>query len=98
VALLLRITIRAASEIERAEKWWVENRPPRPVHCGKTSRLGLRFWLLLQHPGVGVKEGWPDFGFAFHDGEELGLRMLARIAKHTGLAWRGGFPGLFTLR
>jgi hypothetical protein len=24
--------------------------------------------------------------FAFHDGEEIGPRMLARIAKHTGLA------------
>jgi hypothetical protein len=23
--------------------------------------------------------------FAFHDNEELGPRMLARIAKHTGL-------------
>jgi predicted RNA binding protein YcfA (HicA-like mRNA interferase family) len=30
-------------------------------------------------------EGRPDFVFAFHDGEELGPRMLARIAKHTGL-------------
>ena len=29
--------------------------------------------------------GWPDFVFAFHDGEEIGPRMLARIAKHTGL-------------
>ena len=29
--------------------------------------------------------GWPDFVFAFHDGEETGPRMLARIAKHTGL-------------
>ena len=27
----------------------------------------------------------PDFVFAFHDDEELGPRMLARIAKHTGL-------------
>jgi predicted RNA binding protein YcfA (HicA-like mRNA interferase family) len=27
----------------------------------------------------------PDFVFAFHDNEELGPRMLARIAKHTGL-------------
>ena len=26
-----------------------------------------------------------DFVFAFHDGEEIGPRMLARIAKHTGL-------------
>ena len=29
--------------------------------------------------------GWPDFVFAFHDNEEIGPRMLARIAKHTGL-------------
>jgi len=28
---------------------------------------------------------WPDFVFAFHDDEELGPRMLARIAKRTGL-------------
>ena len=27
-----------------------------------------------------------DFVFAFHDGEELGPRMFARIAKHTGLS------------
>jgi predicted RNA binding protein YcfA (HicA-like mRNA interferase family) len=32
-----------------------------------------------------VRNGWPDYVFAFHDGEELGPRMLARIAKHTGL-------------
>ena len=31
------------------------------------------------------REGWPDFTFAFHDGEEIGPRMLSRIAKHTGL-------------
>ena len=32
-----------------------------------------------------MSEGWSDFVFAFHDGEEIGPRMLARIAKHTGL-------------
>jgi predicted RNA binding protein YcfA (HicA-like mRNA interferase family) len=32
------------------------------------------------------RSGWPDFVFAFHDGEEIGPRMLARIAKHTGLS------------
>jgi predicted RNA binding protein YcfA (HicA-like mRNA interferase family) len=32
------------------------------------------------------REGWPDFVFAFHDGEEIGPRMLARIARHTGLS------------
>jgi len=31
------------------------------------------------------RTGWPDVVFAFHDGEEIGPRMLARIAKHTGL-------------
>jgi predicted RNA binding protein YcfA (HicA-like mRNA interferase family) len=30
-------------------------------------------------------EAFPDFVFAFHDGEEIGPRMLARIARHTGL-------------
>ena len=31
------------------------------------------------------REGWPDFVFAFHDGVEVGPRMLSRIAKRTGL-------------
>ena len=31
------------------------------------------------------RTGWPDFVFAFHDNEEIGPKMLARIAKHTGL-------------
>ena len=32
-----------------------------------------------------VREGWPDFVFAFHDDEEIGPRMLARIGRRTGL-------------
>lgn len=32
------------------------------------------------------REGWPNFVFAFHDNEEIGPRMLARIAKKTGLS------------
>lgn len=31
------------------------------------------------------REGWPDFVFAFHDGDDIGPRMLVRVAKHTGL-------------
>jgi len=31
------------------------------------------------------RPGWPDFVFAFHDDDEIGPHMLARIAKHTGL-------------
>jgi len=32
-----------------------------------------------------ARDGWPDFVFAFHDRDEIGPRMLARIARHTGL-------------
>jgi predicted RNA binding protein YcfA (HicA-like mRNA interferase family) len=31
------------------------------------------------------RQGYPDFVFAFHDGDEIGPAMLARIAKHTAL-------------
>ncbi len=31
------------------------------------------------------REGWQDMVFAFHDSDEIGARMLARIAKSTGL-------------
>jgi hypothetical protein len=32
-----------------------------------------------------TRTGWPDFVFAFHDREEIGPKMLARIARRTGL-------------
>jgi len=32
-----------------------------------------------------TRPGWPDVVFAFHDKDEIGPRMLARIAKNTGL-------------
>jgi len=31
------------------------------------------------------RDGWEDYTFAFHGGEEIGPRMLARISKRTGL-------------
>jgi len=45
-------------------------------------------WTVKRERGshrVLTKDGFPDFVFAFHDREEIGPRMLARIAKHTGL-------------
>jgi predicted RNA binding protein YcfA (HicA-like mRNA interferase family) len=33
-----------------------------------------------------AREGYPDVVFAFHDRDEIGPRMLARLSKHTGLA------------
>ncbi len=32
-----------------------------------------------------TKKGWPDYPFSFHDSEELGPAILAKIAKKTGL-------------
>jgi predicted RNA binding protein YcfA (HicA-like mRNA interferase family) len=45
-------------------------------------------WQLKRQTGshrILSREGWPDVVFAFHDREEIGPRMLARIAKRTGL-------------
>lgn len=52
------------------------------------AALLKRGWKIKRQSGshkVLSKEGHPDFIFAFHDREEIGPRMLARIAKHTGL-------------
>ncbi|BAP88418.1 YcfA family protein [Burkholderiales bacterium GJ-E10] len=49
--------------------------------------LGLG-WEIKRQTGSHktlVRNGWPDYVFAFHDGDEIGPRMLARVAKHTGL-------------
>lgn len=48
-------------------------------------RLG---WSVKRQTGshkVLQREGYDDFVFAFHQGEEIGGRMLQRIAKKTGL-------------
>ena len=45
-------------------------------------------WQLKRQSGSHrtlSKADQPDFVFAFHEDEEIGPRMLARIAKRTGL-------------
>ena len=45
-------------------------------------------WRIRRQTGshrLPTREGWPDYEFAFHDNEELGRRILSRIAKRTGL-------------
>jgi predicted RNA binding protein YcfA (HicA-like mRNA interferase family) len=45
-------------------------------------------WSVKRQTGshrVLERVGFPDYVFAFHDGDEIGPKMLARIAKHTGL-------------
>lgn len=52
---------------------------------GALVRLG---WSITRQKGshkVLVRDGWPNFVFAFHERDEIGPKMLARIAKHTGL-------------
>jgi predicted RNA binding protein YcfA (HicA-like mRNA interferase family) len=49
-------------------------------------------WAIKRQSGTShrvlSRQGWPDLVFAFHDQDELGPRMLARIAKHSGLTPR----------
>ena len=46
-------------------------------------------WSIKRHKDgshrVLSRPDWPDYIYAFHDDEEIGPRMLTRIAKHTGL-------------
>jgi len=49
------------------------------VRRGWTIKRQSGSHRVLQHPG------FSDYVFAFHDNDEIGPRMLARIAKHTGL-------------
>lgn len=45
-------------------------------------------WTVKRTSGshrVLARDGWPDVVFAFHDSEDIGPRMLARIARSTGL-------------
>jgi predicted RNA binding protein YcfA (HicA-like mRNA interferase family) len=46
-------------------------------------------WVVKRQTGshrVLTRDGWPNYTFPFHDAEEIGPRMLARISKKTGLA------------
>lgn len=46
-------------------------------------------WTIKRQQGTShrvlARPDWPDYVFSFHDREEIGPKMLARIAKHTGL-------------
>ena len=52
---------------------------------GRAARIG---WVVKREASshkVLARDGWADTVFAFHDGDEVGPRMLARVAKRTGL-------------
>ena len=50
------------------------------------ERIG---WKVKRHSGSHktlARDGNADVVFAFHDRDEIGPKMLARLSKHTGLA------------
>ncbi|NTW09076.1 MAG: addiction module toxin, HicA family [Anaerolineaceae bacterium] len=45
-------------------------------------------WKVKRQTGshkILERTNWPDVVFSFHDNEEIGPKMLARVAKVTGL-------------
>ena len=48
-------------------------------------RIGWRVKRQTGSHRILSREGWRDFVFAFHDNDELGPSILARIARDTGL-------------
>ena len=45
-------------------------------------------WKVKRQAGshkILERDGWEDYVFAFRDSDEIGTKMLARIAKKTGL-------------
>jgi predicted RNA binding protein YcfA (HicA-like mRNA interferase family) len=65
----------------------VSTRPAAKARRVLAALLGIG-WRVKREASshkVLAREGWPDVVFAFHDSEETGPRMLARIAKQTGL-------------
>jgi predicted RNA binding protein YcfA (HicA-like mRNA interferase family) len=62
---------------------WLSTRARRVLAA--LRRIG---WTVKRQTGshrVLARPGWSDVVFAFHDNGEIGPRMPARIATHTGL-------------
>jgi len=49
-------------------------------------RIGWRVKRQTESHRTLTRPNWPDVVFAFHDGEEIGPKMLARPAKQTDLS------------
>jgi predicted RNA binding protein YcfA (HicA-like mRNA interferase family)/predicted RNase H-like HicB family nuclease len=76
-AEFLNVTFEAA---------WATGRPQKARRVlAALLKIG---WQLKRQSGSHrslTRPNWPDVVFAFHDDEEIGPKMMARIAKRTGL-------------
>jgi plasmid stabilization system protein ParE len=53
MALRVRISARAASQVRRAAQWWAENRPSAPGAVA--SDFAEAVTLLAEQPGIGAR-------------------------------------------
>lgn len=66
--------------------------PPNPWPSTRAKRVLAALqrigWTIHRSTGSHLtltRAGWPNYVFAFHPREEIGPRMLVRIARQTGL-------------
>jgi predicted RNA binding protein YcfA (HicA-like mRNA interferase family) len=65
-------------------KSWPSTKAKRVID----ALLGIGWHIKRMRGGshkVLERPGFPDYIFSFHDADEIGPKMLSRIAKHTGL-------------
>lgn len=53
MALQIKISARAASQVQKAAEWWAENRPAAPGAL--VSDFSEAVALLAEQPGIGVR-------------------------------------------
>jgi plasmid stabilization system protein ParE len=63
--LRVKISVRAANQIRRADEWWAANRPSAPGAIGKD--FGDSVALLAEQPGIGAE---------YEGARMLGVRRL----------------------
>ena len=63
---------------------WPSSKPRRVLRALQTIGWSIKRQVGTSHI-VLERQGYADYTFAFHENEEIGPRMLAKIAKPTGL-------------
>jgi plasmid stabilization system protein ParE len=71
--LVVEVTPRAAAQLERAARWWTENRPAAPGAIADDFEEAMA--LLAQQPGVGARSASPRY-------PDLRRLFLSRVRYH----------------